>query len=140
MVRNGESPPCVSMRINELARDLEVKAKAITDYLPEIGIEDKKSHSSSIEGELIEKLKPHFQQLVEPAPAPTAPPVTVSAPEPASSPAGASAEKVKAPPPRDVAAEAPFTVARKVVSAAPAEPTPGPKRPTPLRPPVRTHG
>jgi translation initiation factor IF-2 len=50
------------MRINELARELEVKAKAIIDYLAEIGIEDKRSHSSSIEGELIERIKAHFQR------------------------------------------------------------------------------
>ncbi len=37
------------IRINELARDLEVKAKAIIDYLPEAGVTEKKTHSSSIE-------------------------------------------------------------------------------------------
>ena len=44
------------MRINELARDLEVKARAILEYLAELGIEDKKSHSSSIDEELTEKV------------------------------------------------------------------------------------
>ena len=68
------------MRINELAREVEVKAKAILDYLAEIGIEDKKSHSSAIDDELAEKVKAHFRQVSEapvpepPEPAPVAPP------------------------------------------------------------------
>ena len=48
------------MRINELARELEVKAKAILDFLPTIGIADKLSHSSSVSEEIAEKLRQHF--------------------------------------------------------------------------------
>ena len=48
------------MRINELARKLEVKAKAILDFLPTIGITDKRSHSSSVSDEIAEKLRQHF--------------------------------------------------------------------------------
>ena len=48
------------MRINELARKLEVKAKAILDFLPSIGITDKQSHSSSIGEEIAEKVRQHF--------------------------------------------------------------------------------
>jgi len=36
------------VRINELARELEVKAKAIIDLLPGFGVTEKKTHSSSI--------------------------------------------------------------------------------------------
>ncbi len=36
------------VRINELARELEVKAKAIIDLLPGYGVTEKKTHSSSI--------------------------------------------------------------------------------------------
>ena len=36
------------VRINELARELEVKAKAIIDLLPGYGVSEKKTHSSSI--------------------------------------------------------------------------------------------
>jgi hypothetical protein len=39
------------IRINELARELEVKAKVLIDYLPEIGVTEKKTHSSSIDVE-----------------------------------------------------------------------------------------
>ncbi|MBZ5648456.1 MAG: translation initiation factor IF-2 [Acidobacteriia bacterium] len=37
------------IRINDLARELEVKSKAILDVLPQVGVTEKKTHSSSIE-------------------------------------------------------------------------------------------
>src|SRR3954451_6129747 len=37
------------IRINELARELEVKPGIILDLLPELGVQEKKTHSSSIE-------------------------------------------------------------------------------------------
>ncbi len=37
------------IRINELARELEVKPGVILDLLPELGVEEKKTHSSSID-------------------------------------------------------------------------------------------
>lgn len=36
------------IKINELARELEVKAQKILDWLPELGVHEKKTHSSSI--------------------------------------------------------------------------------------------
>ena len=51
------------IRINELARDLEVKAKAIIDYLPEAGVTEKKTHSSSIDVAAAEKVREHFHAL-----------------------------------------------------------------------------
>ena len=51
------------IRINELARELEVKAKAIIDYLPEAGVTEKKTHSSSIDLAAAEKVRKHFQDL-----------------------------------------------------------------------------
>src|SRR5215467_7751037 len=48
------------MRINELAKELEVKAKAILDVLPELGVSDKRTHSSAIEDDLAEKIRRHF--------------------------------------------------------------------------------
>jgi translation initiation factor IF-2 len=53
------------IRINELARDLEIKAKLIVDYLPELGLKEKKTHSSSIDLETAEKVRAHFLQLAE---------------------------------------------------------------------------
>jgi len=37
------------IRINELARQLEVPSHAIIDMLPELGVSEKKTHSSSID-------------------------------------------------------------------------------------------
>jgi translation initiation factor IF-2 len=45
------------VRINELARELEVKAKAIIDLLPGFGVTEKKTHSSSITVEVAEKVR-----------------------------------------------------------------------------------
>jgi translation initiation factor IF-2 len=53
------------IRINELARELEVKAKAIIDYLPEAGVSEKKTHSSSIEVEAAVKVREHFRALAD---------------------------------------------------------------------------
>src|ERR1035437_912229 len=51
------------IRINELARELEVKAKAIIDYLPEAGVTEKKTHSSSIEVSAAEVVRKHFRAM-----------------------------------------------------------------------------
>ncbi len=58
-------PDANQIRINELARELEVKARAILDYLPEAGVTEKKTHSSSIDVAAAEKVKKHFQQLAQ---------------------------------------------------------------------------
>ena len=50
------------VRINDLARELEVKPRAIIDLLPEIGVEAGKTHSSSLEGDEAEKVRAHFAQ------------------------------------------------------------------------------
>ncbi|MEO8052602.1 MAG: translation initiation factor IF-2 N-terminal domain-containing protein, partial [Acidobacteriota bacterium] len=41
------------IRINELARELEVKPSVILDLLPELGVTDKKTHSSSLEDDVV---------------------------------------------------------------------------------------
>ena len=56
----GGNAERMKLRINDLARELEVKAKAILDVLPELGVTDKKTHSSSIEDDLAEKVRRHF--------------------------------------------------------------------------------
>ena len=48
------------VRINDLARELEIKSKAVIDYLPTIGVNDKKSHSSSLDPDLAERVRKHF--------------------------------------------------------------------------------
>src|SRR5277367_4202838 len=51
------------VRINELARELEVKAKAIIDLLPGYGVTEKKTHSSWIPVDVAEKVR---QKLTRP--------------------------------------------------------------------------
>jgi len=58
------------IRINELARELEVKAKAIIDYLPEAGVTEKKTHSSSIEVDAAERVRKHFRDAAQAKPWP----------------------------------------------------------------------
>src|SRR5580698_7295952 len=49
------------IRINDLARELEVKSKAILDALPEVGVTEKKTHSSSVEEHEAEKLRAYLR-------------------------------------------------------------------------------
>ncbi|HET9407996.1 MAG TPA: translation initiation factor IF-2 [Candidatus Sulfotelmatobacter sp.] len=49
------------VRINDLARELEVKSKAILDVLPLVGVTEKKTHSSSLEEHEAEKVRAHFR-------------------------------------------------------------------------------
>jgi len=53
------------IRINELARELEVKAKAIIDYLPEAGVTEKKTHSSSIDVSAAVIVRKHFRDAAD---------------------------------------------------------------------------
>src|SRR5258708_32508858 len=53
------------VRINELARELEVKAKAIIDLLPGYGVTEKKTHSSSIPADVAEKGRKKIQGAAE---------------------------------------------------------------------------
>ncbi len=50
----------MKIRINDLARELEVKSKAILDVLLEVGVTEKKTHSSSVEEDEAEKVRKYF--------------------------------------------------------------------------------
>ena len=67
------------IRINDLARELEIKSRSLLDYLHEIGHEDKKSHSSAIEGDVADKVREHFRHAGQQLEAPKKP---VAAPHP----------------------------------------------------------
>src|ERR1039457_554633 len=54
------------IRINDLARELEVKSKAILDALIKVGVTEKKTHSSSIEVDEAERVKKYFAEHAEP--------------------------------------------------------------------------
>src|ERR1700740_1900766 len=53
------------VRINDLARELEVKSKAILDTLPLIGVTEKKTHSSSLEEHEAEKVRVYLRSAAE---------------------------------------------------------------------------
>src|ERR1700712_2031161 len=48
------------VRINDLARELEVKSKSILDALTAVGVTEKKTHSSSIEEDEAAKVRGHL--------------------------------------------------------------------------------
>jgi len=50
------------IRINELARELEVKPNVLLELLPELGVADKKTHSSSLDDEIALELRRRLGQ------------------------------------------------------------------------------
>ncbi|MGA2419507.1 MAG: translation initiation factor IF-2 [Candidatus Acidiferrum sp.] len=141
------------VRINELARELEVKAKAIIDLLPGYGVTEKKTHSSSIPVDVAEKVrrklaggedepaaaapKPAEVKAAAPAvdaPAAPRPAIPTSAPvaprpvapsaAPSTGTAPATTPPVAPPPVRPAAPAASLTGATPVISGAPATSSP----------------
>src|SRR6185295_14485420 len=104
------------IRINELARELEVKPGEILRVLPDLGVADKKTHSSSLDDDVVEAIRKrfhgqpksteifdddeHMDQAEEaPVRAATPPPSQVAAPPPVAAPSApvetAKSEPVK---------------------------------------------
>jgi len=50
------------VRINDLARELEVKSREILDALTVVGVTEKKTHSSSLEGDEAERVRAYLQK------------------------------------------------------------------------------
>src|SRR5271166_3611341 len=50
------------VRINDLARELEVKSKVILDLLIKVGVTEKKTHSSSIEVDEAERVRKYYAE------------------------------------------------------------------------------
>ena len=50
------------VRINDLAREMEVKSRQILDVLGELGLGEGKTHSSSIEEHEAEKVRAQFER------------------------------------------------------------------------------
>jgi translation initiation factor IF-2 len=84
-----------SIRINELARELEVKSRAILDSLLKVGITEKKSHSSSLDDDAADKVRAYFRggetPSVTAAPKEAKPAPAKAAPAPAKTEASAPA-------------------------------------------------
>src|SRR5689334_7970661 len=135
------------IRINELARQLEVPSHEILDMLPELGITEKKTHSSSIDestAELVlQRLSGNGSALAaEHAAEPVAAPPQPEAPV-ALTPAPKAAEEPAAVPGATLSPAAPQPVAPPVqtseepgIPAAVAEEARS--KPAPLRPPLST--
>lgn len=49
------------IRVNEVCRELEVKSKQVLDFLPQIGVTGKKSHSSLIDDVVADQVRRHFR-------------------------------------------------------------------------------
>jgi translation initiation factor IF-2 len=132
------------IRINELARELEVKPNRILELLPELGVTEKKTHSSSIDEDIAAIIKRRLglevDESAEPVaaesssergefdPVPVEEPAAVVVAEPVAAPPPA----LSVPPPVPLAPE-PIEV-RAVIPSSP-ELTGRPTAP-PLRPPV----
>jgi translation initiation factor IF-2 len=119
------------IRINELARELEIKAKVLIEYLPEIGVTEKKTHSSSLEHDQAEKVRRHFRAQED-----------AEAQAAAEKQKAAAAAKTKvaarpaAVPPGARAAQPPSPAATPPAGAKPATPAGTPAAKPPLRPAV----
>src|SRR6266481_5565214 len=95
------------IRINELARELEVKAKAIIDYLPDAGVTEKKTHSSSIDVDAAERVRKHFRDAADEEAAAEQKVVAEKAAKEAAAKAARMKPTVAAPPPAPSVAAAP---------------------------------
>src|SRR5467141_2538306 len=95
------------IRINELARELEVKAKAIIDYLPDAGVTEKKTHSSSIDVDAAERVRKHFRDAADEEAAAEQKVVAEKAAKEAAAKAARMKPAAAAPPPAPSVAAAP---------------------------------
>src|SRR6516164_7611548 len=112
------------IRINELARELEVKAHEILELLPELGVAEKKTHSSSIDEDVAIKLRRHYGHDVADLAPEVEPAIENHEPAPL-----ASAPNLE--PLAEVVHPAPKPVVVESVAVAPPAP---PKEAEPLRP------
>jgi len=152
------------MRINELARELEVKANVVLEILPDLGVTEKKTHSSSIDLDTAEKVRQRVrgqqEETQEPEAEPELPPPPPRVrPQPASGnqtsqaapvrpriPAGGGTPirppvqalrpplKKPAPPPEDKTKRAEAEPQRPAAPGQPEPPRAAPGQPEPERP------
>jgi translation initiation factor IF-2 len=126
------------IRINELARELEVKAHEILERLPELGVTEKKTHSSSIDEDVAIKLRRLYGLEVPEAEAEAAP----VAGAPAGTPPSQAVALEAAFPPAAVQAGPFFPTVEEAPAAAFEKPPAGPIGPlvghpvAPIRPPL----
>jgi len=130
------------VRINELARELEIKAKVLIEYLPEAGVTEKKTHSSSIDLVHAERVRKHFRDLAaaeEAAEAEKNAKTTAAkkpAPKPTSVPAAApvTSAPAAAKPAAPISTAAPATAVRPGVAPSTGAAPPAARPTVPARP------
>ena len=132
------------IRINELARQLEVPSHTIIDMLPELGVTEKKTHSSSIDEPVAEQIRLRIQGAGSPAvqyDTPGSQAVAVVEPEPVQE---QHRTPVQAPEQPSIAAKAAPSPAPLAPAPAPVEtnvaPVEEPRKIAPLRPPLSAGG
>jgi translation initiation factor IF-2 len=130
------------VRINELARELEVKPNVILDLLPELGVAEKKTHSSSLDDDVVREVRRRLAGENGAARAashvetfePEAHEERPSESEPAHAAPAARVEEAHAEPAAETIAPAP------PVKESASEPPAAATQPTrPLRPPLAVH-
>ena len=132
------------IRINELARQLEIPSHMILEMLPELGVTEKKTHSSSIDEPVAELVRKRVQGPGESSAQPIdyGPQVAIAEPEPVEEQHHAP---VHAPEQPATAAKSAPVPAAETVSASPSDSvsvtTEEPRsKPAPLRPPLSSGG
>src|SRR5260370_29167307 len=130
------------IRRNELVGQLEVPSLVIVEMLPEVGVAEKKTRSSSIDDAVVDLVRKRVQGVEEPAAKPEAPAVAVAEPEETETPAPEAVREQLT-----VAAKgapAPASEAPAAVSENGALPIAGDEgsraKPAPLRPPLAAGG
>ncbi len=126
------------IRINVLAREMEVKSHLILEALPELGVAEKLTHSSSIDDDLAVRIKHHFG-----IPSSHVADQSRSS-EPVEEPHVTHTEVASAPPPADmpepVAAPSPALTSPPELQQPEAQPDRSARPVSPLRPPLATPG
>ena len=122
------------VRINDLARELEVKSREILDSLTEVGVTERKTHSSSLEEDEAERVRKYFNKGTRPASAASKAPAVESKPIIDWSRVTKPGDVMKAIQERKAAQEAP----RAVPPPRPAETRPSPMVATAVPPKTAT--
>src|ERR1700736_3854193 len=132
----GSMSEANQVRINELARELEVKAKAIIDLLPGYGVTEKKTHSSSIPEDVAIKVRQKIKGGSEVEPAAESTAKAESQAKEAAAKAARTRPAAPAPPASAPSASTAAPAARPPASAAPPPTTiPAAKPAQPAAPP-----
>ena len=123
------------IRINELARELEVKPQRVLDLLPDFGVTEKKTHSSSVDEDVAERIRsflgqnPSAREEADVSPRGSA--VAVADREPETQ---GDASALIPPPLADHPAHPPIRPPLEAAVPKPEPPKAGPSKPEPLMP------